>query len=88
MPRNPHRDPDGNLINFFTPLPLPARVSHMNTTLAILLAQSLSLTACILFAVWYVVPWLESRSRTEALVPLVWVHRVFNRPGGDRLFPP
>ena len=29
----------------------------MNTTLAILLAQSLSLIACILLAVWYVVPW-------------------------------
>ena len=50
----------------------------MNTTLAILLAQSLSLIACILFAVWYVVPWLESRSRTEALVPLVWVHVMRN----------
>jgi hypothetical protein len=50
----------------------------MNTTLAIPLAQSLSLIACILFAVWYVVPWLESRSGTEALVPLVWVHVMRN----------
>ena len=39
----------------------------MNTPLAILLAQSLSLIACILFAIWYVLPWRESRSRTEAL---------------------
>lgn len=53
-------------------------MSHMNTTLAIQLAQSLSLIACILFAVWYVVPWLESRSRTEALVPLVWVRVMRN----------
>jgi hypothetical protein len=44
-------------------------VSHVNVTLAILLAQSLSLIACTLFAVWCVVPWLESRSQTEALVP-------------------
>jgi hypothetical protein len=53
-------------------------VSYMNTTLAILLAQSLSLIACILFAVWYVVPWLQARSRTEALLPLVWMHVMRN----------
>jgi hypothetical protein len=32
------RDPDGNLINFFHAAAPPARVSHMNATLAILLA--------------------------------------------------
>ena len=38
------------------------------------LASILSFVVFLLFATWYVVPWLRSRSRADALVPLLWVN--------------
>jgi hypothetical protein len=46
----------------------------MNTTSAIILAQSLNLVAFIILAFWYAVPWLKSRSRVNALTVLILVH--------------
>ncbi len=46
----------------------------MNTTIAIMLAQTLNLGAFTLLAVWYAVPWLRNRSRGDALTVLVFVH--------------
>jgi hypothetical protein len=37
-------------------------------------AQFLSLFVFATLARWYVVPWLATRSRAEALAPLLWVH--------------
>lgn len=37
-------------------------------------AQLLSLIVFGAIAVWYVVPWLNSRTRAEALIALLWVH--------------
>ena len=38
------------------------------------LAQASSLAVFATIAVWYVAPWLRSRTRAGALVPLLWVH--------------
>lgn len=46
----------------------------MNTTSAIILAQSLNLLAFATLAIWYAVPWLKSRTRADALNALVMVH--------------
>ena len=46
----------------------------MNTTIAIILAQSLNLVAFIFLACWYAIPWLKSRSRVNALTALILVH--------------
>jgi hypothetical protein len=46
----------------------------MNTTIAIILAQSLNLAAFIFLAFWYAVPWLKSSSRVNALTALILVH--------------
>ena len=37
-------------------------------------AQLLSLFVFGAIAVWYVVPWLNTRTRAEALIALLWVH--------------
>src|SRR5215471_10272768 len=41
---------------------------------AALLANTLSFVLTLLIAVWYVVPWLRSRSRATALTALLWFH--------------
>jgi hypothetical protein len=38
------------------------------------LALILSFIVFVLIAVWYVMPWLRSRSRGDALIALLWVH--------------
>jgi hypothetical protein len=37
-------------------------------------AQLVSLVVYAAIAGWYVAPWLKSRSRTDALIALLWVH--------------
>ncbi len=37
-------------------------------------AQLLSLIVFGAIARWYVIPWLDSRVRADALIPLLWVH--------------
>src|SRR5215813_4225494 len=37
------------------------------------LASTLSFIVLLLMATWYVIPWLKSRSRAEALTALLWV---------------
>ena len=37
-------------------------------------AQLLSLIVFAAISIWYVVPWLNARSRAEALIALLWVH--------------
>jgi len=37
-------------------------------------AQLMSLIVYLAMARWYVVPWLKSRNRTDALIALLWVH--------------
>jgi hypothetical protein len=46
----------------------------VNTTSAIILAQSLNLLAFATLAIWHAVPWLKSRTRAEALSALMMVH--------------
>ena len=41
---------------------------------AALLANTLSFVVSVLIAVWYVVPWLRTRSRAAALTTLLWFH--------------
>ncbi len=43
-------------------------------TFAAGLASAFSLVILVLMAAWYAVPWLKSRSRADALTPLLWVH--------------
>jgi hypothetical protein len=38
------------------------------------LASAFSFIVFLLMATWYVVPWLKSRSRADALTVLLWVH--------------
>ena len=38
------------------------------------LASTFSFVLFVLLAAWYVVPWLRTRSRADALTPLLWVH--------------
>src|SRR5262245_20328172 len=37
------------------------------------LASTLSFIVLLLMATWYVIPWLKSRSRADALIALLWV---------------
>src|SRR5262249_33098529 len=37
-------------------------------------AQFLSLFVCATAAQWYLVPWLRTLDRADALAPLLWVH--------------
>jgi len=37
------------------------------------LASTLSFILLLLMATWYVIPWLKSRSRADALTALLWV---------------
>jgi hypothetical protein len=37
-------------------------------------AQLLSLVVFATMAKWYVAPWLNSRGRADALIPLLWIH--------------
>ncbi len=46
----------------------------MSVTQAHALAQVGSLLVFVTLATWYVVPWTRTRSRADALAPLVWVH--------------
>ena len=46
----------------------------MNLTDVAGLANILSFLVFIMLAAWHVAPWLASRDRAQALVPLVWVH--------------
>ena len=38
------------------------------------LASVVSFIICVIMAALYVVPWLATRPRAEALIPLLWVH--------------
>ena len=42
-------------------------------TVAAGLASTLSFIVLLLMATWYVIPWLKSRSRADALTALLWV---------------
>lgn len=46
----------------------------MNPNIAAILAQVFSLVVYTIMAVLYVIPWLRSRERADALIPLLWVH--------------
>ena len=46
----------------------------MNPSTAANLARLCSLSLYVLLAIWHVVPWLRSRPRAAALIPLLWVH--------------
>ncbi len=46
----------------------------MDPTVAVLLANTLTLVVCVIITVWYVVPWLWRKGRAAALAPLLWVH--------------
>jgi hypothetical protein len=46
----------------------------MSLTSATVLAATLSFVLFAIMAVWYVAPWLQSRPRIEALIPLVWIN--------------
>jgi hypothetical protein len=46
----------------------------MSLMSATALASLISFALFALIAVWYVVPWLRSQPRAQALVPLLWVH--------------
>jgi hypothetical protein len=37
-------------------------------------AQFITLFVLVMVARWYVIPWLNSRARGEALIALLWVH--------------
>jgi hypothetical protein len=46
----------------------------MNPSTAAMLAQVFSLGMYAMIARLYVVPWIRTRDRADALVPLLWVH--------------
>ena len=46
----------------------------MDTTQALLLANTLSFVVYAILAFWYVVPWLKNHERAVALTPLLWIH--------------
>ena len=46
----------------------------MNTTTALLLANTLTFVVYVTLAVWYVVPWIRNQAWNVALAPLLWVH--------------
>ena len=41
---------------------------------AAILASTLSFIVFLLMATWYLVPWLKSRGRADALTVLLWIH--------------
>src|SRR5712691_8875859 len=46
----------------------------MDPTKALFLANTLSFVVFVTIGLWYVVPWLRTKSRGEALAVLLWVH--------------
>ena len=46
----------------------------MNAKLALAAAQALSMVVLLIIARWYVVPWLKTKARADALTPLLWLH--------------
>ena len=46
----------------------------MNLKLALASAQALSLVVFVMIAIWYVVPWIKTQRRADALIPLLWIH--------------
>jgi len=46
----------------------------MSLMSAAALAQVVSFVLWVMIAAWYVVPWLATQPRAEALIPLLWVH--------------
>ena len=46
----------------------------MDTTQALLLANTLSFVVYAIIAFWYIVPWAKTQERAVALTPLLWVH--------------
>src|SRR5438093_5223438 len=46
----------------------------MDTTTALLLANTLTFVVYVTLAVWYVVPWIRNQAWNVALAPLLWVH--------------
>lgn len=46
----------------------------MTLQLALAAAQALSLVVFATIAAWYVVPWIRTRARPDALIALLWVH--------------
>jgi hypothetical protein len=46
----------------------------MNAKLALATAQALSMAVFVIIARWYLVPWMKTRDRAEALTPLLWLH--------------
>jgi len=46
----------------------------MMSATAAALASAFSFIVFLLMAIWYVVPWLKSRGRADALTVLLWIH--------------
>ncbi|HEY3057234.1 MAG TPA: hypothetical protein VGK31_15010 [Thermoanaerobaculia bacterium] len=46
----------------------------MDTTPALLLANTLSFAVCVILSFFYIVPWLRKQELAIALTPLLWVH--------------
>jgi hypothetical protein len=46
----------------------------MSLMSAAALGSAMSFVIFAMIAVWYVVPWLGTQPRAEALVPLLWIH--------------
>ena len=46
----------------------------MSLMSAAALGSAISFVIFAMIAVWYVVPWLGTQPRAEALVPLLWIH--------------
>jgi hypothetical protein len=46
----------------------------MDTTKALLVANTLTFVVYVTFAVWYVVPWIRKKAWNVALASLLWVH--------------
>src|SRR6516225_7930321 len=46
----------------------------MDVTTAAYAALTLSFLFGVSAAIWYAVPWLRSRDRATALIPLLWIH--------------
>ncbi len=56
------------------PVASRVRENAMSPMSAAALASVLSFAVFAIMAGWYVAPWLATRQRAEALVPLLWVH--------------
>ena len=46
----------------------------MNAKIALAAAQALSMVVLLIIARWYLVPWLKTQGRADALTPLLWLH--------------